>query len=76
MCDAGRIRHHLKNNLWRRNATIAMVGFQAQGSLSEILLSEARRQVRIQGEEIQVKASIRRLDLYSGHADATGVRLG
>ena len=70
MCDAGRIRHHLKANLWRREATLLLVGFQAQGSLGRILLDGASR-VRIQGEEIEVKAQVRQLDLYSGHADAS-----
>jgi metallo-beta-lactamase family protein len=70
MCEAGRIRHHLKANLWRKNATVMMAGFQAQGSLGRILIDGARR-VRIQGEEIEVKARIRQLDLYSGHADAS-----
>ncbi|RWL17231.1 MAG: MBL fold metallo-hydrolase [Mesorhizobium sp.] len=69
MCDAGRIRHHLKANLWRRNATVMMAGFQVQGSLGRILLDGARR-VRTQGEEVEVKARIRLFDLYSGHADA------
>lgn len=68
MCEAGRIRHHLKNWLWRREGTILIVGFQAAGTLGRILLQGAKK-VRIQGEEISVHARIRSLDLYSGHAD-------
>lgn len=68
MAEAGRIRHHLKNNLWKPSTTVLLVGFQAAGTLGHVLESGAEM-VKIMGEDIQVKATIRRFEDYSGHAD-------
>jgi metallo-beta-lactamase family protein len=68
MCDAGRIRHHLRNQLWRPQNTVLLIGYQAPGTLGR-LLQEGAQLVKIMGEEIKVKARIKKLEIYSGHAD-------
>ena len=72
MCEAGRIRHHLKYNLWRKESVILFVGYQAEGSLGSRLQNGAR-QVKLFGEDIAVHAGIGTLHGTSGHADKEGL---
>ena len=72
MCDAGRIRHHLKHNLWRQECTILFAGYQSVGTLGRSLL-EGIQVVHLFGEAINVKAQIKKLEGLSGHADQDGL---
>jgi len=73
MCEGGRVRYHLLANLDRRDSTVLFVGFQAGGTLGRTILDGARR-VRISGRDTVVRASIRKIDSYSAHADRTELK--
>lgn len=72
MCEAGRIRHHLKHNLWRKECTILFVGYQSVGTLGRIIV-DGEKEVKLFGETIEVRAAIRQLPGMSGHADKNGL---
>ena len=73
MCEAGRIRHHLKHNLWRPECTILFVGYQSAGTVGARLLA-GDSDVKLFGEDIAVKAEILRIDSFSSHADMPHLR--
>ena len=73
MCEAGRIRHHLKHNLWRPECTVLFVGYQAVGTLGRAII-DGTSEVKLFGETIEIRADIRTLAGISGHADMEGLK--
>ena len=72
MCTAGRIKHHLKHNLWREESSIVFVGYQAKGTLGR-RIKDGEKIVKLFGEDIRVNAEIHSLEGFSGHADKEGI---
>ena len=72
MCEAGRIRHHLKHNLWDPKSSVVFVGYQAEGTLGR-MLTEGQKDIVLFGEAVHVNAEIYNLEGFSGHADKEGL---
>lgn len=72
MCEAGRIRHHLKHNLWDPNSSVVFVGYQAEGTLGRLLINGIK-DIALFGEAVHVNAEIYNLEGFSGHADKDGL---
>jgi metallo-beta-lactamase family protein len=72
MCEAGRIKHHLKYNIWKENSSIVFTGYQAEGTLGRRIL-DGEKMIKIFGEEMVVKANIYKIESLSGHADLDGL---
>ncbi|MCP4137843.1 MAG: MBL fold metallo-hydrolase [bacterium] len=72
MCTAGRIKHHLKNNIYKTDASVVFVGYQAEGTLGRRII-EGAKQVKLYGEDVAVKAKIHTLGGFSAHADRNGL---
>ncbi len=72
MCEAGRIKHHLKHNLWRKDSSIVFVGYQAEGTLGRKIM-DGEKVVKVLGETINVKAEVYNVEGFSGHADKTAL---
>lgn len=72
MANAGRIRHHLKHNLWNEKNSLVFVGYQAEGTLGR-LLRDGKKRIKLLGEEINVKLEVHDVNGFSGHADMDGL---
>lgn len=72
MCNAGRIRHHMKHNLWKPQNTLLFVGYQAEGTLGRVIIQGAKT-IRMMGMEVAVKAKVKKIDSFSSHADSRGL---